>query len=389
MKEKINPVRVSILFCIIALSNFLLPFQGFSSENLFKIQKFITAYDFDNSDIPFIASRFDLILTYLEKSSQVQQMKKLNPNLKAIYYRDPLAYWGSQDWYIRDVQTGVKLIQKDWNWPLADVSNPLYRAYIRDAVKNELNKYPVFDGIFLDDYWQSVSSSNFYREGTKEIGIIPQPIIDSWLENMVLLLSEIRAAIGSKLIIVNTGAYAVKYLGIADGQMYEAFCHANWQAFNDYYGGWQGILNRMITLNASGKIYLAQSGIQKTATDSETNKTERYCFAMFLLGANRNSYFYFAKTYRVVTYFHEWDADLGAPVGDYRARTGTPLFEREFSKGLVLINPSLENVQINLGAKYKTLDGVITDTLALGSREGEVLLRDFLNLQHPPLNTCY
>ena len=335
--------------------------------------KFITAYDFNETDISFIASHFDLIETYLEKSSQVQQMKELNPNLKAIYYRDPLAYWGTNDWYVRDAQTGAKLIQKDWNWPLGDVSNPLYRAYVRDAVKYDLDNYPVFDGVFLDDYWQAISPTNFYREGTTELGTVPQTVIDSWLVNMTLLLSEIRTAIGNKLIIVNTGPYAIKYLGIADGQMYEAFCHANWQTFTDYYGDWQEILNRMITLNSSGKIYLAQSGIQKDATESQTIKTAKYCFSMFLLGANSNSYFYFSTNYRGVTYFPEWVVDIGTPVEDYYSRSGTPLYEREYSKGLVLINPSSESAQINLESNYKNLDGVITNIVVLGSREGAIL----------------
>ena len=370
-----RPFRFFVLVGVIIFCSILLPFSTLHSENPSKIEKFITAYSFNETDIPFIASHFDLIETYLSKSSQVQRMKELNTNLKAIYYRDPLAYWGTEDWYVRDAKTGAKLIQKDWNWPLGDVSNPRYRAYVRDAVRYDLDNYPVFDGVFLDDYWQAISPTNFYCEGTTELGIVPQAVIDSWLVNMTLLLSEIRAAIGNKLIVVNTGPYAIKYLEIADGQMYEAFCHANWQTFTDYYGDWQGILNRMITLNNSGKIYLAQSGIQKTAVDSETIKTAKYCYSMFLLGANRNSYFYFSKNYQGVTYFPEWDIDLGNPVGNYRARTGTPLFEREYSKGLVVINPSSGSVQINLGSSYKRLDGSTTDTISLGSHEGEVLLK--------------
>jgi hypothetical protein len=96
---------------------------------------------------------------------------------------------------------------------------------------------------------------------------------------------------------------------------------------------------------------------------------------MFLLGSTNKSYFYFSKNYRGVTYFPEWDVDIGTPFGGYRARTGTPLYEREYSKGLVLINPSSESVQINLGTKYKTLNGTITDTISLGSHEGEILLK--------------
>jgi hypothetical protein len=96
---------------------------------------------------------------------------------------------------------------------------------------------------------------------------------------------------------------------------------------------------------------------------------------MFLLGANSNSYFYFSKNYRGVTYFPEWDIDIGVPLGDYHARSGTPIYEREYSKGLVLINPSSENVQIELGDRYMTFDGIVKDMITLGSHEAEILLK--------------
>jgi hypothetical protein len=157
--------------------------------------------------------------------------------------------------------------------------------------------------------------------------------------------------------------------------MDEAFCHAKWQIFGEYYSTWQRHLNNMIAGSKSGKIYLAQSGIAYGATDSQIKKTAKYCFAMFLLGANNNSYFYFSSTqkYQGLTYFPEWDIDIGSPIEDYHARIGTPLYEREYSKGLVLINPSSESVQIKLDGKYKKVDGVVTDTITLGSLEGEIL----------------
>jgi hypothetical protein len=42
---------------------------------------------------------------------------------------------------------------------------------------------------------------------------------------------------------------------------------------------------------------------------------------------------------------------------------------------LVLINPSSESVQINLGSRYKNLEGNIIDTITLGIHEGEILLK--------------
>ena len=372
-------LRIPFLISILVFSILLLPYSAICSENTFKIQKFITAYNFNDDHIPFIASNFDIIDTDLKKVSQVQKIKEINPAFKAIFYDNALTHRekGREDWYVRDAKTGSRLVNKDWGWYLMDIGNSAYRRSLANFIKKCSDNNPQFDGVFLDDVWGAATLGQFYREGTKEQAVLPLSVTKYWRDNMKLLLIQIKMAIGRKLLIINTGAYNSDYLAISDGQMYEAFCHAKWQPFEEYYSEWQKKLEGMIATSNSGKLYLAQSGVMPGTPDSQIIKTAKYCFAMFLLGANSNSYFYFSPTkrYQGVTYFPEWDVDLGAPVGNYRVKVGTPLFEREFFKGLVLINPSKESFQIDLGEKYKTLDGVITDTLTIGSREGEILIK--------------
>lgn len=371
-------MRISFLVCItIVLFGFAFPCSSIYSENAFKIQKFITAYDFNGSDISFIASRFDIMDTYLSKASQVQKIKSLTPSFKVIFYKDALTHQEGaiQDWYVRDAKTGSRLVNKDWGWYLMDIGNLGYRISLTNSIKNSLANNPVFDGVFLDDVWGAATLGEFYREGTKETAVLPPNIIRYWHDNVKLLLIQIKMAIGRKLLIINTGAFNTDYLALSDGQMYEAFCHANWEPFEEHYPEWRKVLDRMIIASASGKIYLAQSGIRKGSTEPQATKIAKYCFSMFLLGANSNSYFYFSKNYRGVTYFPEWDVDIGSPIEDYHARAGTPLYERECSKGLVIINPSTESVQINLGTKYKTLDGAITDTIRMEDHQGEILIK--------------
>jgi hypothetical protein len=369
-----------ILIFIIIFGIIVFPFESGaigSEAEPFKISKFITAYDFNEADIPFIASQFDIMDTYFNKGSQVERIKRLNPSFKAIFYKDALTHRGGpiQDWYVRDAKTGSKLVNRDWGWYLMDIGNLAYRTSLANSIRNSLVGNPVFDGVFLDDVWGSISSDRFHREGTEEQAVLPLHVTKYWRDNMKLLLIQIKMAIGKKLLIINTGAFNMDYLALSDGQMYEAFCHANWQPFEEYYPEWRKVLDRMIMASASGKIYLAQSGIQKGAMESRATKIAKYSFSMFLLGANSNTYFYFSKDYRGVTYFPEWDVDIGSPTEAYHARTGTPLFEREYSKGLVLINPSSESAQINLGSRYKNLEGNIIDTITLGIHEGEILLK--------------
>jgi hypothetical protein len=207
---------ISMIF--LSLSVVFFPSLEANSEtNQFNIHKFITAYDFNESDIPFIASHFDIIDSYLSKANQIKKIKNLNPLFKAIYYEDALTHregatkdW--KDWYAHDDQTGSRLVNKDWGWYLMDIGKQSYRISLANQIKNNLINNPVFDGVFLDDVWGSVSSDRFYREYTKETGIIPQSIIDSWRHNMKFLLIQIKMAIGNKLLIINTGAYNTDYL---------------------------------------------------------------------------------------------------------------------------------------------------------------------------------
>jgi len=370
-------MKIFISIAVI-LAVFSSHYAAMGSETIpFKVHKFLTAYDFSDLDIPSIASQFDIIDTYLSKATQVTKIKELNPFFRAIYYKDALTHreGATEDWYVHDAQTGSKLVNKDWGWYLMDIGNQTYRISLANSIKAGLTNNPMFDGVFLDDVWGTALLGGFYREGTKETGVVPQLVINAWHENMKTLLNTIKTTIGSKLLIINASDVNTDYLALADGQMDEAFCHANWQTFGEFFSTWQRHLNNMIAGSKSGKIYLAQSGIVDSSTVSQVRTTSRYCFAMFLLGANDRSYFYFSNTYRGVTYFPEWDVDLGNPIEDYHARSGTPLYEREYSKGLVLINPSAGAFQISLAEKYKNLDGVTTDTMTLGSHEGEVLLK--------------
>jgi len=227
----------------------------------------------------------------------------------------------------------------------------------------------------LDDVLSALLSERFYREGTKETGVIPVPILNSWRDNMRVLLSQIKAAIGNKLLIINTGLYATDFLAISDGQMYEAFCMQTGShtentirdgkkiRFNDYcFSFWKDFPRPVRILDR--------------ATDSQMKNTQRYCFAMFLLGANSNSYFYFKPSmkYQGVTHFPEWMWILVLQLEVIRVGLDTIIPKRIF-KRFGANQSFIRKCPSKFGTKYKNLDGVITDTITLGNREGEILLK--------------
>ncbi len=377
-----KPFKYLIIFTIfVSLVFFVhvrdkIVFIANAQQSSFAVNKFLAAYDFADSDISTIASNFSLLDTSLNKASQVQQIKNLNPNFRAIFYRDALTFQqgASEDWYVHDVATGSRVVDKDWGWTLMDISNANYKTALANYLKTTLTGNPMFDGVFFDDVWGSISLDSFYRAGTAEQAVLPQAYVDSFHANMLTLISFVKSNISPKLLVVNTSFAATDYLAAADGQMNESFGHANWQSFSEWYSSWWGQLDNMINDANSGKIYLAQSGIMDGATQAQITQTERYCFALFLLGASENTYFNFipSMSYQGVTLYPEWNKDIGVPLGNYSVRSSYVL-EREYSKALVIVNSSADPVTIDLSNSYKNLDGNIVSSITLISHQGEIL----------------
>lgn len=70
----------------------------------------------------------------------------------------------------------------------------------------------------------------------------------------------------------------------------------------------------------------------------------RYAMASFLLGMTTNTYFGFCESELLNGYSTDFEAPLGAPVGNYVVEMGSllfgGLFSREFENGIVYVNPT-------------------------------------------------
>ena len=71
-------------------------------------------------------------------------------------------------------------------------------------------------------------------------------------------------------------------------------------------------------------------------------------------------------------WFPEWETRIGHPIGDRYKAQG--VWQRSYSKGKVLANPSSDAYVIDLGGAYQTLGGAIVTSLVLREHEGAILL---------------
>lgn len=104
-----------------------------------------------------------------------------------------------------------------------------------------------------------------------------------------------------------------------------------------------------------------------------------------------NGYFSYSElngNYRSIPWFDEFDIDLGQPLdGPQTAPWQNGVYRREFTNGLVLVNPTQSSRTVTVGPGFMRIkgkqapavnNGKSVGTVTLGSRDGLVLVR-----QHP------
>jgi hypothetical protein len=340
---------------------------------------FLTSYNFDNNDASAIAQKYDVVVTSLDEAPAVSTIKATNSQVKTLHYDNALTH--GNEYFVYDAVSGKKLINDSWGWYLHDISNPNYRTSLANHIAANLVSNTQFDGVFLDDTWASINPAAFHQEGSSADPILPSDLVDNWETHMTELIQSIKSAIGTKLLILNTGWYMSNYLQLADGQMDENFAHANWEGPTEFLdiASWKNHLNALRNASANSKYYLAQSGVSDGASQQQIDKLVGYTFSSFLMGVQPNNGFakhYFCPSLNYSNYYwySNWEANLGNPSGDYFEVPGmTNLYRRDFDNGIVLVNPTDNNLTLQLEKAYYHFDGDPISQPTLSGREGLIL----------------
>lgn len=114
-----------------------------------------------------------------------------------------------------------------------------------------------------------------------------------------------------------------------------------------------------------------------TATPHLVRQWEAYCFATFLLAANGHTYIGFTRSRDRAGALgldlpFQLPRRIGTPRSGAREIGGT--FRRSFSRGLVIVNPTMQARSIRLHRAYRRLDGSVERSADLAAHSGEVLV---------------
>ena len=302
--------------------------------------------------------------TEMGTAETAKEIKKINPRTKILYYRNVIVHYGGYEanalvagipgGFLLDETGGDKLVRGKIK--TYDLSNPDLRAWWVGNAK-EVCSDPNIDGIFLDGVVKVLEGG--YLQ--KEIGDEKKAEVVTGYDD---LIQETRRALGPKKLMVSNVLRAnfpdsgLEEMRAVDGSYIEAFEYPiGWVARPDYIA--KG-MEAFQTAARSGAIIAFTAGLGKAGEidesnfdqtdeyrkplvmDEATEKRFTYLLAMFLVCAEKYSYFnphdgYDAKTSKMwMKHPDAFEKPLGKPKAP-AVRDGY-VFTREFAHASVKVD---------------------------------------------------
>ena len=330
----------------------------------------------------------------------------------------------SPSWFLRDT-SGKKIPLfrlPDGNWTEAlNMHSPL-NEYLPDHLNNEYVQLDQTDGIFFDWAATNISWLN-YRPGFHRSRIDinndgmadPDDITDLlWTNGFSKMLSTARRIMPEKTMLVGNAGWNTgpAYLADLNGVMIEQFMEG--AMIDNSKFGWAAIMRTYALALVYGRkpnfsFIMANSDLADDFAAMRFALTSTLLFDGYFCFTNRNNAYQRARWYDEYAVDHHTGQAvidprakgyLGKPLGGaFNARHPAELLQkrileggngledvlwrRNFSNGIVLVNPSRRTQHIKLGGTFRkirgrtdpaTNDGSELSSISLGAQRGIILL---------------
>lgn len=250
-------------------------------------------------------------------------------------------------WFYR--YTGQRVYQCQWGWYLMELDDPAWRTWWSDAVMQQMADNDD-DGLFADSF----SVPNELGGFSPALPGFDPTLEAQWTARLQRFTTYLQSRFaGRYYFIPNVGFWvttrdATNYSG-ADGVMIEGFGYDAWL----YFGAtdWALQLNRVLSLVNRGRAVIGQS--------YEVDSPARRLFSLgsYLLIKGSRTYVNL-DTGLEPEWWPEYEIPIGSPTaptpadmnGLFNATWG--VYAREYSNGLVLVNPGDGGRAIALGRTY-------------------------------------
>ena len=315
------------------------------------------------------------------ESSRAAELKAANPNLQVLVYQNlssmaqgtsasglsasgvnyAEANTAHPEWFLLNT-SGDRIAESGYSWLwMADIGNAGYQQQWTDNVLKLLADGP-WDGVMMDD----TNTTAKYDTNPAEIAKYPTDAAYQAAVRSMLAYAGPRIQAAGKLAIPNIGSWsenpevAKEWLQFVSGGVDEMF--AKWsstpgQGYRDV-AGWRTQIEEIQSTERMGKRFLAIT--QAGASDTQAI---RYGWASVLLAADGHTAYSAAANYTGETWASEYEAQIGEPTSEATQVAGGA-WERTFTGGLVVVNPTSSTVEVSLGGTY-TGSGLTNATSAV------------------------
>jgi hypothetical protein len=323
-----------------------------------------------------------VILAYVPTKSYAQvwsdnPMDTLHPKLKA-----------RTDDSMRLRSSGGKILSV-WPGTLSYNVHTGWADALARFVKEDVMASDAWDGVFYDETsatisWLNGGDVDVNGDGARDDAATADRL---WEAGMIRILKTTRELIGPDAVIVTNGDSDPDLQPYVNGRMFETF-PTPWE----YDGTWATVMNNYLRLQKQvgyPAVFLVNSNTNNTGDRNDFRKM-RFGLASTLMGDGFYSFDHGDQDHGQTWMYDEYEAYLGAPVGEARNLTGSTnpvkdgVWRRDFRNGTVLVNSTDAAKTVDLDAEFERLSGTqdpkvnsgdISSVVTIPAKDGLILLR--------------
>jgi hypothetical protein len=353
-------------------------------------------HNFTASELATIAAHADIVVALQIQIAQYgAALHADNPGIKLFAYQNGMFAQSSQGstfpktWYLYDRSGGKVMSKSNHNYLMNPLSTAPYMgaagwaAYVASQCASKVASAPFTNGCYLDQ----VSSAG-------DTAFVTSPPVDPRTGQLFRLSDYMNAVThvvdttaAKTAVIGNSYESGIRYYGnstnMLDASNGAAFEAEHWMGATqprdaETLSKWKMDVQMLIDSQRHGH------GVLVNFEDMSTNVTQWEAFnvATMLLGNNGHVWIHFDSSASTGVNFSNLQtqmmtAAIGSPTETYSSTDGYlrgGVYQRSFTRGRVLVNPSGSAVSVNLGATMKTLGGASVSSVKLAAYTGTVLL---------------
>ena len=400
------------LFGLILLLFIIFPFHHLqTAPNFPKTANYFLHWSLSN-DTARELSKWDLVIldmeTQVNSRPQLELIRRLNPDIKM------LAYITSQE-IRRDANLGSSVLRKrlydqiDNSWYAADTSGARLSFWpgtdllnmstdaptingkkmnkvMAEFVVGDILSTGLWDGVFYDNSFDGIT---FFTGPNVDLDLNGQRDVDpnaAWRTGMKFLYNETRRMSGDRYLIVGNGTSRT-YRNELNGSMIENFSPGSWTP-----------TMRTFAFNSDGsrqpKINIINANTNNQGSEIDYRQM-RFGLTSALLEDGYYSFDYGDQNHGQLWQYDEYNIDLGIGNGDSEPLNGgsdysLDVWQRDFEKGISLVNSSDERQLVELSGEFEKIhgvqdsainDGSIVSETYLDAADGLILLKTFESLE--------